>query len=49
MAVDRVSNDENCIYCPQTDPDRFRGVEHVIPQGFGRFGSETPTLDCLVV
>jgi HNH endonuclease len=47
MAVDRVSNDENCIYCPQTDPDRFRGVEHVIPQGFGRFGSETPTLDCV--
>src|ERR1700674_3694666 len=36
-----------CIYCPQTDTDRFRGVEHVIPQGFGRFGSETPTLDCV--
>jgi hypothetical protein len=42
-----VSNGKTCIYCPQTDPIRFRGVEHVIPQGFGRFGSETPTLDCV--
>ncbi len=42
-----MSNDKICIYCRQTDPDRFRGVEHVIPQGFGRFGSETPTLDCV--
>jgi hypothetical protein len=42
-----VSNDKSCIYCLQTDPGRFRGVEHVIPQGFGRFGSETPTLDCM--
>jgi hypothetical protein len=38
---------KTCIYCPQTDPARFRGVEHVIPQGFGRFGSGTPTLDCV--
>ena len=22
-------------------------LEHVIPQGFGRFGSNTPTLDCV--
>jgi len=42
-----VSNDKTCIYCSQTEPNRFRGVEHVIPQGFGRFGSETPTLDCV--
>jgi hypothetical protein len=42
-----MSNDKTCIYCRQTDSDRFRGVEHVIPQGFGRFGSETPTLDCV--
>ena len=42
-----MSNDKICIYCYQTVPDRFRGVEHVIPQGFGRFGSETPTLDCV--
>ena len=42
-----MSNDKTCIYCLQTDPSRFRGVEHVIPQGFGRFGSETPTLDCV--
>lgn len=40
-------NDNICIYCHQTDPNRFRGVEHVIPQGFGRFGIETPTLDCV--
>lgn len=39
--------DKACIYCPQTMPAQFRGVEHVIPQGFGRFGSETPTLDCV--
>jgi hypothetical protein len=38
---------KNCIYCSQTDPNRFRGVEHVIPQGFGRFGSATSTLDCV--
>jgi hypothetical protein len=42
-----VSNDKICIYCHQTDPDRFRGVEHVIPQGFGRFGRETQTLHCV--
>jgi hypothetical protein len=42
-----MSRERKCIYCPQTDPARFRGVEHVIPQGFGRFGSSTPTLDCV--
>jgi hypothetical protein len=42
-----VSTDRICIFCRQTDPSRFRGVEHVIPQGFGRFGSDTPTLDCV--
>jgi hypothetical protein len=42
-----MSSDKICIYCRQTDPDRFRGVEHLIPQGFGRFGSDTPTLDCV--
>ena len=36
-----------CIYCGQTDRMRFRGVEHAIPQAFGRFGTETPTLDCV--
>ena len=40
-----MSNDKTCIYCHQTDPGRFRGVEHVIPQAFGRFGSETPTIN----
>jgi|SRR5712664_1514728 len=42
-----MSRETKCIYCPQTDPARFHGVEHVIPQGFGRFGSNTPTLDCV--
>ena len=42
-----MSRERKCIYCPQTDPARFRGVEHVIPQGFGRFGSSTPTPDCV--
>jgi HNH endonuclease len=46
-AARHVPNDKICIYCSQTDPSRFRGVEHVIPQGFGRFGSGTPTLDCV--
>jgi hypothetical protein len=40
-----MSNEKICIYCPQTHPSRFRGVEHVIPKGFGRFGTATPTLD----
>ncbi len=38
-----------CIYCPNTDPKFFCGEEHVIPQGFGTFGSRatTPTLKCV--
>jgi hypothetical protein len=32
-----------CIYC-KTEREDFTGVEHVIPQSFGRFGTETPTL-----
>jgi hypothetical protein len=48
MGKTTLSNDKMiCIYCAQTDPTRFCRVEHVIPQGFGRFGSETPTLDCV--
>jgi hypothetical protein len=42
-----ASTDKACIYCPETGPSLFQGVEHVIPQGFGRFGSNTPTLDCV--
>ncbi len=42
-----MPNDKTCIYCPQSEPFRFCGVEHVIPQGFGRFGSGTPTLNCV--
>jgi hypothetical protein len=33
-----------CIYCKTTDAQCFRGVEHVIPQSFGTFGDQTPTL-----
>lgn len=36
-----------CIYCKQDDPARFKGVEHVVPQAFGTFGSQTPTLNCV--
>jgi len=36
-----------CIYCHQRDASLFRGVEHLIPQSFGTFGSDTPTLDCV--
>jgi hypothetical protein len=36
-----------CIYCDETDPFRFSGREHVVPQAFGKFGSKTPTLKCV--
>jgi len=37
-----------CIYCRRGDDVAgFKSVEHVIPQAFGRFGPETPTLDCV--
>jgi hypothetical protein len=36
-----------CIYCPNTDPVKFSGREHVIPQAFGTFGAKTPTLKCV--
>lgn len=42
-----TDQNRKCIYCPQQDASRFRGVEHVIPQSFGTFGGETPTLDCV--
>jgi hypothetical protein len=38
---------KTCIYCRTQDQTRFKGVEHVVPQSFGRFGSETPTLQCV--
>jgi hypothetical protein len=34
-----------CIYCLKDSDVTFRGVEHVIPEAFGTFGSNTPTLD----
>lgn len=36
-----------CIYCDETDPEKFSGREHVIPQAFGKFGAKTPTLKCV--
>lgn len=36
-----------CIYCAATNQAAFSGVEHVIPQSFGTFGSNTPTLACV--
>lgn len=37
----------DCIYCSNSDPNKFAGREHVLPQAFGKFGSKTPTLDCV--
>jgi len=36
-----------CIYCKHDDPAKFKGVEHVVPQAFGTFGPQTPTLSCV--
>ena len=36
-----------CIYCDETNPAKFSGREHVIPQAFGKFGAKTPTLKCV--
>ena len=33
-----------CIYCKSSNPEKFKSVEHVVPQGFGLFGTQTPTL-----
>jgi hypothetical protein len=38
---------KTCIYCKQNDPEKFKGVEHVVPQAFGIFGTATPTLNCV--
>src|SRR5262245_3895985 len=39
---------KTCIYCKRDNSaTTFERVEHVIPQAFGTFGSETPTLDCV--
>lgn len=36
-----------CIYCKTINQEKFKGVEHVMPQSFGTFGSETPKLNCV--
>jgi hypothetical protein len=33
-----------CIYCKTEDQNKFKSVEHVFPQCFGVFATETPTL-----
>jgi hypothetical protein len=39
---------KTCIYCKRDkSATTFEDVEHVIPEAFGTFGSETPTLDCV--
>lgn len=42
-----MNNTKVCIYCRSTDQALFKGVEHLIPQSFGTFGTDTPTLDCV--
>lgn len=44
---DRTFSSPICIYCRKTGAEHFTNVEHVIPQSFGTFGAETPTLDCV--
>jgi hypothetical protein len=41
------SKDLICVYCGNRDLAFFTKREHVIPQSFGTFGSETPTLQCV--
>lgn len=37
-----------CIFCHgQEGQVALKNKEHVIPQSFGKFGSQTPTLDCV--
>jgi hypothetical protein len=36
-----------CMYCETTAPSLFSGREHVVPQAFGKFGANTPTLRCV--
>ncbi len=38
---------KTCIYCRSQNQSLFKGVEHLIPQSFGTFSSETPTLKCV--
>jgi hypothetical protein len=36
-----------CVYCGNTNPTEFIAREHVLPQSFGTFGPQTPTLHCV--
>jgi hypothetical protein len=42
-----MNGNTRCIYCLRDSGVTFNGVEHVIPQAFGKFGSQTPTLNCV--
>jgi hypothetical protein len=42
-----MNGNTKCIYCLRDSGVTFKGVEHVIPQAFGKFGSRTPTLNCV--
>jgi hypothetical protein len=42
-----MNRNTKCIYCLRDSGVTFKGVEHVIPQAFGKFGSRTPTLNCV--
>src|SRR5579864_3247470 len=36
-----------CVYCGNMNPADFTAREHVLPQSFGTFGPQTPTLHCV--
>ncbi|HWY19970.1 MAG TPA: HNH endonuclease [Candidatus Acidoferrum sp.] len=42
-----MAKENTCIYCKETQAKKFKGVEHVIPQSFGKFANQTPTLLCV--
>jgi hypothetical protein len=42
-----MNGNTKCIYCLRDSGVTFKGVEHVIPQAFGKFGNRTPTLNCV--
>ena len=39
--------ERRCIYCLEYKPSVAFNWEHVIPQAFGRFGKDSPVLDCV--
>jgi len=39
--------ERRCIYCLEDKPTNEFNTEHVIPQAFGKFGGQSPTVDCV--